>query len=74
MPFYYIDMELCDGNLENYIQGTEFPQTRNPRLHCFADERRSIRVTLDILEQIANGLKFIHAQGPVHRDLKPRNS
>ena len=60
---YYIDMELCNYNLE------EFMQNHGP----LSDQRLSMEQVWEIMVQIASGLTFIHAQGEVHRDLKPRN-
>ncbi|XP_075265477.1 serine/threonine-protein kinase atg1-like [Convolutriloba macropyga] len=52
-------MELCDSNLENYIEMKE------KKVH-------PIEVS-HFLKQMANGLKFIHDHGFIHRDLKPNN-
>jgi serine/threonine protein kinase len=61
-PFYYIDMELCDQNLETYIYNRRDPQLSGEELEIW-----------DIMRQIANGVKFIHNHGEIHRDLKPSN-
>ena len=75
--FYYIDMEICNGNLEDYIQGIRsdrFEAALNP---LFSDKGirqiGEIATIWDIMEQIACGLCFIHGCREVHRDLKPRN-
>jgi serine/threonine protein kinase len=68
--FYYIDMELCSFNLEDYIQGG-WPNGFGVKSH-FAS--RAILVIWEILGDIAKGLAFIHSLKEVHRDLKPRNS
>ena len=77
MPFTYIDMELCDGNLEDYIRGSQsrkFGMAVNPRLLGLTmSELNGIGNIWDIVEQMADGLQFIHSCGEVHRDLKPRN-
>ena len=63
--FYYIDMELCQMNLEEYMR-QQWQSTNAPE----AD----MDVNWQIMKQIMSGLVFIHREGEVHRDLKPRNS
>src|SRR5271169_2492118 len=76
-PFYYIDMEFCEGNLEDYIRGIH-PERYAARLMSqFSSLGISyvgrVATIWDIMEQIASGICFIHICGQVHRDLKPRN-
>ncbi len=61
---YYIDMELCDGNLEQFMQ-EHSPSNAKPI---------DMEQIWSIMRQIARGVAFIHSQGEVHRDIKPRNS
>jgi serine/threonine protein kinase len=72
---YYIDMELCDANLEQYIQGKFliYESSENPRFFGATIKERGVWNTWDIMEQICIGIEFIHACKQVHRDLKPRN-
>jgi len=56
---YFIDMEFCDKNLEEYIH-----ETSN-----FEIDR-----IWSIMKDISDGVSFIHSHDEVHRDLKPRNS
>jgi serine/threonine protein kinase len=77
--YYYIDMELCEGNLEQYIMKDpeltyELSAAENPRLLYAGFEGRGIWNTWDIMEQVASGIEFVHGCGEAHRDLKPRNS
>ena len=74
-PYYYIDMELCDANLDTYIAGhmPMEPKSANLRLFDTSLVGRGIWNTWDIMEQISSGIEFIHGHGKVHRDLKPRN-
>lgn len=75
--FYYIDMEVCDGNLEDYIKGirpSTFEAALNPLFSHMGIDRVGKDATVwDVMEQITSGICFIHACGEVHRDLKPRN-
>lgn len=74
--YYYLDMELCEGNLEEYIEESgplTYTTTDNPRLFGAKFGKHGIWNTWDVMEQIASGLEFIHNCGHVHRDIKPRN-
>ena len=59
--YQYIQMEYCSGkSLNDFIR----------------DEKRqevNVKLTLDIVHEIADGLAYIHAQNVIHRDLKPDN-
>jgi serine/threonine protein kinase len=72
---FYLDMELCVFNLNDFIRGCpqdiftsptywNFPKEQDP-LACFS--------LWEIIRQITKGLEFIHSQGEIHRDLKPQN-
>jgi serine/threonine protein kinase len=63
---YFLDMELCDLNLENYIN-CEWPQIMKNRVPYLATE-------WSIMGDVLRGLAFIHSKQEIHRDLKPRNS
>jgi serine/threonine protein kinase len=73
---YHIDMELCDGNLEDYIlrkAPERFQVQSNPRLLGQSCEDVVVITAWDIMEQISNGVAFIHSCKQIHRDLKPQN-
>jgi serine/threonine protein kinase len=73
---YFIDMELCRFNLDEYIKNEVEPDiflSDNPRLLGVIFQERNLCHTWDIMEQICSGLHFIHSCKQVHRDLKPRN-
>ena len=63
-PYFFIDMELCDFNLETYIS-----QRWVDRL----EDRFKLPQILRIMRDITNGITFIHETKEIHRDLKPRN-
>jgi len=62
---YFIDMELCDFNLQQWIYE---PDTLNgmPTL--------DMRTMLKIIRDVGRGLAFIHENKKIHRDIKPQNS
>jgi serine/threonine protein kinase len=74
---YFFDMEICTLNLDDYIYGGlksvyGIEKFFDPDSHI-KDELGCLSF-LGIIGQITNGLQFIHSNGELHRDLKPRNS
>jgi len=68
-------MELCEINLENYIL-RKWPPAIVARISYFADElpaRTRMSQVWEIMEDITDGLAFIHRNKEIHRDLKPQN-
>lgn len=75
--FFYIDMELCDFSLHDFIYSKlSTPESINlwsiPEC-SFQDTERASWNAWDIMEQISYGLEFMHGCNLVHRDLKPNN-
>jgi serine/threonine protein kinase len=72
--FYFIDMELCDINLEEYIEGTK---TGIPGLldwdEVLKEGQRHFFIVA-IMQQLLGALAFIHSHNEAHRDLAPQNS
>ncbi|ANB15706.1 bifunctional endoribonuclease/protein kinase IRE1 [Sugiyamaella lignohabitans] len=60
--FLYIALELCPGNLEDVIE-------KPYKFEELVDRMNPIQV----LYQIASGLKHLHSLKIVHRDIKPQN-
>ena len=69
---YFIDMELCDINLSQYIKGTQ-NVTGVHGLPIWNKENPDIFLITAIMQQLLSGLAFMHKEGKVHRDLDPRN-
>lgn len=80
--YYFIDMELCDIDLKEYLQGRRSIRDDNaPVQHSanlvFVSKDCGLQLKLQnafiILSHITNGLEFAHEHNLVHRDLKPGN-
>ena len=69
---YFIDMELCDLNLADYIYSGD-PGHGLPFYNKAATPPLRAQQIWYILIHIARGAKFMHSIGVVHRDLKPAN-
>ena len=73
---YFIDMEVCELNLENYIH-RKWPAEIVAKVPHFTNDvpaRTRMSQVWEILEDITSGVAFIHLNKEIHRDLKPRNS
>ena len=77
---YFIDMELCDMNLKDYISSSDDVivghHTSGSQYYDIVLPSRSKGpyYIWNIMEQVSCGIVFIHSQGCVHRDVKPANS
>src|SRR5579859_1294333 len=71
---YYIDMELCVYNLEDYIKVENISVLESiPPKQPTAKLFKALKRMMGILQQISNGLSYIHNKSQVHGDLKPTN-
>lgn len=72
--YYYIDMELCDLNLEEYIyESLDLKESFTNHHRCSLPPLHTKGIW-QIMHDISQGLAFIHENKEVHRDLKPKNS
>jgi serine/threonine protein kinase len=69
---YFIDMELCDINLSQYIEGTH-SVAGVQGLPVWNKENPDVFLIVAIMQQLLSGLAFMHKKDKVHRDLNPRN-
>jgi serine/threonine protein kinase len=73
-PYYFIDMELCDLNLHDYIH-RETPPEPSEAIPYFVRGQSWLLVVQisNVMRQIAAAVEYIHRKGHIHRDIKPRN-
>ena len=73
--WYFIDLELCALNLEDYLQG-DFKSVLGVSFYwdivAIRNELGCLTIW-SIMEDITSGLSFIHKCCAVHRDVKPAN-
>jgi serine/threonine protein kinase len=69
--YYFIDMELCDVALNDYIS-QHWPSPGDERAPFSLTKEHIQRVWL-IMENITNGVEYIHSMKYIHRDIKPPN-
>jgi hypothetical protein len=70
---YFIDMELCNLSLHDYIHQktpVQLPESLQPFLK---GDGSSLPQIWTIMSQIAKGVEYIHSQHQIHRDIKPSN-
>jgi serine/threonine protein kinase len=74
--YYFIDMELCDLSLHDFIHRRAPPKSSESIPHFVRDAGPTLMVQQiwNIMREIANGVEYIHGQDQVHRDIKPANS
>lgn len=70
---YFIDMELCNINLEEYIQGTKVGIRGLIDWETAHKEEQRQFLIIAIMQQLLSGLAFIHRHDEVHRDMAPQN-
>jgi serine/threonine protein kinase len=72
-PFLFIDMELCDLDLAEYIHCTK---AESSVLTYFVKDQPpplKAQQIWNVMLHIAKGVQYLHSKDIVHRDLKPAN-
>jgi serine/threonine protein kinase len=70
---YFIDMELCEIDLEEYVQVKKRGIRGLVDWNTAITERQREFLIVAILQQLLAGLAFIHKHDLVHRDMAPQN-
>ena len=70
---YYIDMELCAYSLAEYIKDLKHVTVLDSLASKQPTAIKSLKHIMEILRQIANGLRYIHGKELLHGNLKPTN-
>jgi serine/threonine protein kinase len=84
MTFVYIDMELCDFDLDAAIQNRQLLSTTKSdapppndvsgnRFGDMLSREEELECMMNMVHDVTSGLVFMHGLGEVHRDLKPHN-
>lgn len=78
--YFFIDMELCNSNLDKYIhdeRSDDAVMTRNTKTAVYVSKDSEILIKMrniwTMMSHVSQGLQFMHLHGQVHRDLRPRN-
>lgn len=71
---YFIDMELCDLSLREFLRGEKVKPDDWFLRWPIEDLEGRLFFIWAFAQEIANGLYFIHGHNHVHRDIKPENS
>lgn len=71
--YYFFDMELCEMNLEDYMQEHIASKLGPKYLDPIVNDELSCLSLWGIVRQITSGLEFIHKHRELHRDMKPQN-
>jgi len=71
----FIQMQLCSvQTLADFLSNRQARHgSLSPSLLQYASYAVDIPYALRLFAQIANGVKYVHKQGLIHRDLKPQN-
>jgi serine/threonine protein kinase len=71
----YIQMQLCSAQtLDDFLRNREKRVgSISPSLSVTNEYAVDIPLALRLFKQISNGVKYVHKQGLIHRDLKPQN-
>jgi serine/threonine protein kinase len=76
--YYYLDMKVFDLSLDQYLRRdwTNELSEKAPYLAGVDKSPESLKTaqTQMIMQDIVNGVAFIHSQKEIHRDLKPSKS
>jgi serine/threonine protein kinase len=78
MPYHFLDMELCDLNLEKFIE-YDWKESSAKRISGSLVNVVEVLPILrllqirEIMKDMTRGLAYIHSRKEIHRDLTPRN-
>lgn len=84
---YFLDLELCDINLSEYLKGAEpkiyrYAAWARPNIHrvhglsdwvMVMEQNDAVFFIVALMQQLLSALSFIHSKDLVHRDLTPSN-